>query len=220
MPVADQEPHREVVAGEGQESALSSLDARRFGDRLRAFRNRQGISQRRLAQLLGVNESTISRIEGGSRRPPRSAEFYNRLRALPGLGNDEFEGLLRSSGVPYWPSGDRLRDESAWAVAVAARDGLVVEVRLHAGGSVRSDEDREQLLEMLRTDVQLCLRDYRRELARAEERRWGDRAPVDAVPPTVAGMRLGGTGQGLDGPFLHGRHASTPDGSTPHAGLE
>lgn len=36
-----------------------------LGERSRAFRARKGLSQRRLAELVGVDQATISRIESG-----------------------------------------------------------------------------------------------------------------------------------------------------------
>lgn len=41
-----------------------------IGDVLRAHRERQGLSQVELAELIGVNSSTVTRYELGEREPP------------------------------------------------------------------------------------------------------------------------------------------------------
>ena len=42
----------------------------RFGDRLKFLRERKGVSQQEVADLLGVHKQTISGYERNERRPP------------------------------------------------------------------------------------------------------------------------------------------------------
>jgi len=53
-----------------------------LADRLRAGRRALGLSQERLAAIVGVNESTMARWERGSRQP--GGEFLTRLEDLLG----------------------------------------------------------------------------------------------------------------------------------------
>lgn len=47
----------------------SALAQERLGDRIRAARHMLGLSQKRLAERLGVNEGTVSKWERGRKRP-------------------------------------------------------------------------------------------------------------------------------------------------------
>lgn len=51
-----------------------------WGDELRAFRTRNNLKQAAAADLLGVSQAYVSRLEGGVQRP--SAEVEARLRAV------------------------------------------------------------------------------------------------------------------------------------------
>jgi len=42
---------------------------KRFGEKLRALRKRQGLSQNELGNMLGVAQSFVARIENGRQKP-------------------------------------------------------------------------------------------------------------------------------------------------------
>lgn len=44
------------------------MDYRRMGQRIRMYRQRQGLTQERLAELVGVSTSFVGHIERGSRK--------------------------------------------------------------------------------------------------------------------------------------------------------
>lgn len=52
-------------------------------DRLRYLRNKKGISQRELAELAGLHQSQVSKIEGGNRKV--TAEDLQKLAAALGV---------------------------------------------------------------------------------------------------------------------------------------
>src|SRR5437667_227400 len=80
--------------------------AQRFGAVFRAYRVKLGLSQRRMAALLEVAESTVARIEAGTRKPPRQHSFYERLRAVPGLSEADVAALLSTGAAPRWFDND------------------------------------------------------------------------------------------------------------------
>jgi len=67
----------------------------RIGDRIREFRFQKGISQQRLAELLGVSRPTISQMENGERKI--SAE---ELDALSKIFNISADNLLKKEEEP------------------------------------------------------------------------------------------------------------------------
>jgi len=74
----------------------------KFGNLLRAFRKREGLSQTKLAAHLGVDDSTINRIEAGTRKPPRDPRFYQKLREVPGFTEEDIVRLLATENAPPW----------------------------------------------------------------------------------------------------------------------
>lgn len=71
------------------------------GELLRQYRARRNVSQTRLAALLGVDSSYISRLEQGTRTP--SLAFYARLADLLELSPGERVRLLAAAGFPVYP---------------------------------------------------------------------------------------------------------------------
>ena len=74
-----------------------------FGRKLHYFRERVNLSQRNLASQSGIDESTISRMELGTRRPPAQIElFYASLPTALKLSDTEYADLLLTSKPPRW----------------------------------------------------------------------------------------------------------------------
>lgn len=133
----------------------ASASAQAFGQLLRRYREREELSQRQLASILAVDGSTIAKIEAGTRKPPHTHTFYERLREVPGFSIDDVKNLLRTYDAPAW-----LDDEKAIPTAVASVAGLHVEVRLHADTSGLSDEEVQSVKQVIQADVEACLQDY------------------------------------------------------------
>lgn len=74
---------------------------RLFGRQLKGLRQRIGLRQAQLAGSLGVDKSTISRLESGTRNPPKGTEFYQRLGGVEGVTPSDVGGLLHAGG-PLW----------------------------------------------------------------------------------------------------------------------
>lgn len=74
----------------------------RFGKLLQAFRKRVGLSQPKLAAYLQVDDSTINRIEAGTRKPPRDPRFYERLKEIPGFTETDIAQLMGTEDAPPW----------------------------------------------------------------------------------------------------------------------
>jgi transcriptional regulator with XRE-family HTH domain len=73
-----------------------------FGKLLQAFRKREGLSQIKLAALLGIDDSTVNRIEAGTRKPPRDPRFYQKLREVPGFTDNDIARLMSTEDAPPW----------------------------------------------------------------------------------------------------------------------
>lgn len=68
-----------------------------FGARIRSLRARLGLEQKALAKRIGLTSSYLSRIENGSRKPPK-AEVVLRMVAELCSERWEAEGLVRLAG--------------------------------------------------------------------------------------------------------------------------
>ncbi len=71
-----------------------------FGDLLRTYRERAGLSQRSLAARSGVNVAIINRMEGGDRGASGPEQVLAIAGAL-GLDQQDTDSLLASAG--FWP---------------------------------------------------------------------------------------------------------------------
>ena len=63
-----------------------------FGPKLRALRRAAGVSQRELAEKVGVDFSYISKVEN-DRLPPPAAETIEKICQVLEVGTDELLGL-------------------------------------------------------------------------------------------------------------------------------
>ncbi len=120
---------------------------REFGDLLGKLRSARGWSQGRLAQQAGIDPSSVSRFEAGSRTPER--DTVNRLAdalVLPVIDRDR---LLAAAGFRSAAFDDPLISELANLLAdPALPEGVQQELRstlriaLHYGKSIRGMVDR------------------------------------------------------------------------------
>lgn len=65
-----------------------------FSQQIKGYRERLGLTQRKLAQETGLNHSTISRLEGAEREPTASTAFVL-IRGLR-LNSEQIAGFLES----------------------------------------------------------------------------------------------------------------------------
>lgn len=68
-----------------------------FGEQLRAYRERLGMSQQTLAERASVSPSQLSRIQSGQKKPP-PAETVLRMIEVLRLTGDEAADLLEAAG--------------------------------------------------------------------------------------------------------------------------
>lgn len=82
-------------------SYLAKLDEKQIGARLRALRDREGISQVDLAKMLGMNQSLLSRYERGEVRmhgallASLATIFKTSVDQILGLKEIKDQGLLK-----------------------------------------------------------------------------------------------------------------------------
>lgn len=69
----------------------------RFGELLRQYRERAGISQNALGKRTGIHPSMINRMESGEREPARREQVEALARGL-GLAAHEVDELLAAAG--------------------------------------------------------------------------------------------------------------------------
>jgi transcriptional regulator with XRE-family HTH domain len=154
------------VGGIGQQQAQRA-EANEFGQAFKAFRTRERLTQRQCARILKVDESTIARLEAGTRRPPREVNFYERLRELPGITVSDIAALLSTDDAPQWlvaerDSHDGRRDRLPMPV-VASVPGVRVPFHLEVEPGLLEDErELNRLQEVIKQDIESCLEDYLR----------------------------------------------------------
>jgi len=102
------------------------LTQKNCGEKLKLIRDISGISRRQLAEVLGVQESTIYRLEKGPGKP--SLEFLNTLRALQLIGYAWFKKMSkreRSKAAEFICTGAGSGAGAGAAVAAISSAGTV-----------------------------------------------------------------------------------------------
>ncbi|MBC7252330.1 MAG: helix-turn-helix domain-containing protein, partial [Anaerolineae bacterium] len=76
-----------------------------FGNLLREYRRRQGVSQKELAERIGYHPSYVNRLERGTRPPPRQYDTIHSMASALGLTQEETDTLLIAAGLePLHPT--------------------------------------------------------------------------------------------------------------------
>lgn len=78
------------------------LAPKRFGVLLKSHREKAGLSQSTLASQFKIDDSTITKIEDGTRRPPTNPSFYDQLPKLLDLSKHQYAALLLTGNPPRW----------------------------------------------------------------------------------------------------------------------
>nr|WP_157429714.1 XRE family transcriptional regulator [Actinomadura oligospora] len=112
------------------------------GPRLRELRRRRGMTLARVAEETGINESTLSRLEGGTRKP--TLEMLLPLAELYAVPLDELVGAPRTGdprihlrpvtrdGMTYVPL-SRPGGIQAHKLLIPARPGTEPDLKTHEG---------------------------------------------------------------------------------------
>jgi transcriptional regulator with XRE-family HTH domain len=130
----------------------------RFGKLLRDLRRREKLSQIKLAALLGVDDSTINKLEAGSRKPPRDPKFYGRLREVPGFTESEITLLLQAAEyAPAWLS-QSTRDTTQQQTIEEL--GVTLNVTLQAATMNLNDDDVDELRGLVEKDLRSLLHHF------------------------------------------------------------
>jgi transcriptional regulator with XRE-family HTH domain len=108
----------------------------KFGKLLQAFRKRERLSQLKLALYLGVDDSTINRIEAGTRKPPRNPDFYQKLREVPGFTDNDIALLMSTEDSPPWLAEIRHRTTPA---PISSQPRQVIKARYRVTVTVEVD---------------------------------------------------------------------------------
>ena len=138
--------------------------SKKFGKLLRDVRKREGYSQIKLASWLNVDDSTVNKLEAGSRKPPRDPQFYERLREVPGFTESDITLLLQAAEyAPEWLAvfnkGQGVRSESPFQRSVE-KLGVTVNFSVEAPTKNLTDEEVEELRILFEKDVQSFLEHY------------------------------------------------------------
>lgn len=104
-----------------------------FGTRLRAYREKAGLSQNALGRASGLNPATINRFESGQRSPDTRSSVEQICAALE-LSAPECDDLLAAAG--YLPD--------IYSV-VPPSDPTLLAVAQALGDTALPDADREEL---------------------------------------------------------------------------
>lgn len=71
-----------------------------FGEAVRALRRRKGVTQREMADALGVSQAYLSALEHGNRSAP-SFDFIQRVAGYFNVIWDDMEDLMRVAGLSH-----------------------------------------------------------------------------------------------------------------------
>lgn len=71
-----------------------------FGETMRALRRAKGVSQKQMAEALGVSPAYLSALEHGNRSAP-SFEFIQRVAGYFNIIWDDLEDLMRVAGLSH-----------------------------------------------------------------------------------------------------------------------
>ncbi len=145
----------------GQFNSQSDVKPR-FGQVMLDLRKREKLSQRKLAAILRVDESTIARIEGGTRKPPRDPEFYQRWHSIPGITDGDIGQMLDTEDVPRWMS--QLHNDGGIKKPATDPNQAYVSFRVGASlkfevdASIYSPDETERIRELVKQVAELSLR--------------------------------------------------------------
>jgi transcriptional regulator with XRE-family HTH domain len=115
-----------------------------IGDVLRAAREQQGLSQRRLAHRAGTSQDAISRIERGKEMPTleRFAQLMLVLGRRPVLDLEPLEGNADSSELAVGrilSPRERLREATSWNLAASRLAAAGEQARREGHPATRRD---------------------------------------------------------------------------------
>lgn len=116
----------------------------KIGDVLRAAREQQGLSQRRLAHRAGTSQDAISRIERGKEMPTleRFAQLMLVLGRRPVLDLELLEGNADSSKLAVGrilSPRERLREATSWNLAASRLAAAGEQARREGHPAMRRD---------------------------------------------------------------------------------
>lgn len=133
----------------------------RFGQLLKRYREGLRLTQRVVADLLGVDTSTIARVESGTRKPPRDAAFYERLRDVPGLDEQHVQALLATPDAPRLVVPDEQEDTGPARplprVEIASVGGVQIALELRGDTSEFTEDELERVLRSARETTEVLL---------------------------------------------------------------
>jgi len=168
-----------------REGPPESSGAPLFGELFRSYRDRESLSQRKAARILGVDESTVAKLEAGTRKPPRDVIFYERLRDLPGVTEAEIAALLKTHNAPKWLVAERGREDIVPApkFSVAKVGNISAIINLEAPANIFPAEDLDDIREIVRRTVTLTLRNVLRQRGQISPGTNLPQPPIRPEPP-------------------------------------
>lgn len=108
-----------------------------FGVLLRRYRYRRGLSQRRLASMINMNGSHLSRIERGHKPPPRRDSIAKLSIALQ-LNDEERDSFLEAAGYATVGTHEPIGFGSPFLIGPATGDPSLPETVANLHGIPRS----------------------------------------------------------------------------------
>ncbi len=142
------------------ESNLIPQGPQGFGQILESYRKREGFSRRKLAGFLQVDETTLAKIEAGTRKPPRDQVFYELLSKVPNFSEEDVRLILASGRAPQW------LDSKGQAIArartvISPGPGMVIPIYADEKAYDPSD------IILIEKEIELVVKEY---LARKNQR--------------------------------------------------
>jgi transcriptional regulator with XRE-family HTH domain len=78
-----------------------------LGSDLRELRQRKGLKAKELAQMLDINEATLSRYERGHRPIPKTVQYASQYLCSGGAGERLVEALKEALNHAHYPNAVR-----------------------------------------------------------------------------------------------------------------
>lgn len=139
--------------------ASSEIGPKAFGNIFKGLREREGYSQRDLAEHLRVDEAAISRMEKGERNPPRRNSFYDRLQTIPGWNEDDVAFLMGTSAHRLLFPDKKPKMKLANIQDVVELGGIRVRISLTADRNIVPKDEHHALMDISKPMAHLRLLD-------------------------------------------------------------
>ena len=135
----------------------------KFVDVLKEIKSASGrsLTWQQLHTYTGIKRSTWKSLVNGQLPPPRTLDFFERVKQLPGVTEEHIERLLKSSEVPNWTAvvSQHLRtgDEKEHRIEIIGENGVNVLMAVRMDSKQYSESELSELTGHVRRQIELSV---------------------------------------------------------------